>query len=95
MAKIIVDINEHLVYKHLPTDGLIAFDYKQVVKILQTLSKHGKVFHQIPIEEKLSGHLLEKNANGGNYEVVRLCDLDHLPLSTRIWMDTKKLLGFK
>lgn len=48
----------------------------------------------------MSGQLLEKNANGdfvlsGNYEVVKIQDLDHLPLSTRLVLDIKKLLGIK
>ena len=98
MANIIVDINKYAVYQYMPNAGLIAFEYKQVSKIRQLLSNNGKIFHQIPTEERMSGQLLEKNANGdfvlsGNYEIVKIQDLDHLPLSTRIVLDIKKLLG--
>ncbi|MBK9284706.1 MAG: hypothetical protein IPM51_10375 [Sphingobacteriaceae bacterium] len=100
MLNIIIDINKYVVYQYMPTAGLIAFESDQVSKIRRLLSKNGKIFHQIPAEEKMSGQLLEKNANGdfvlsGNYEVVKIQDLDHLPLSTRLVLGIKKFLGIK
>lgn len=100
MPNIIVDINKYVVYQYMPPAGLIAFEYDKVAKIKQLLSKNGKIFHQVPSEEKMSGQLLEKNQKGdfvlsGNFEVVKIQDLDHLPLSTRIILDIKKLLGIR
>lgn len=100
MPNIIIDINKYVVYRHISTSSLIAFDFDQAVKIRQLLSKTSKIFNQISSEEKMSGQLLEKNENGnfvlsGNYEVVKIQDLDHLPLSTRILLDFKKFFGIK
>lgn len=100
MPNIIIDINKYVVYQHLPTAGFIAFEYKQVAKIKKLLSENGKIFHQIPAEERMGGQLLEKNAKGdfvlsGNVEVVKLQDLDHLPFLSRIELDVQKLFGAK
>lgn len=100
MTKIVVDMDKFVVYQYIPHAGLIAFDVKQAIKIKEVLSKHGKTFNQIPAEETMSGQLFELDNYdnyilSGNYEVVRLCDLDYLPLATRIKMDIEKWFRIK
>jgi len=99
MSKFNIDLSVHVVYKHIPSDCLIAFDLNRADKIRKTLSKHGKIFHQVPEEEKITGQVLAYNQKidtyylSGDWEVLKIQDLDNLPLLTKLAIDFKRLFG--
>ena len=98
MQKIKTDLDKYFVYKHIPTAGLVAFDASGARQIRETLSENGKIFHQVPAEIKLMGQFFKLDIKFNAFilsediDIVKIQDLERLPILTRIRLDIKKVL---